>query len=157
MPTRHQMGNTVPLECHSCVIFIDRDALINWLSEQSGNWKHKIFSKCKATNFPDYWQGRDSANHNCCLCRYEIPVLLPGQPQSEDITQTSLEYRQARSLTHLLGSLFHCLTTLMVKNFFLISCLNLPWHSFCAIPVHPVIGYQGEETSTSLSTLLRKV
>jgi len=28
-----------------------------------------------------------------------------------------------------LGSLFQCLTTLSVKKFFLISNLNLPWHS----------------------------
>jgi len=42
-------------------------------------------------------------------------------------------------LTISLGSLFQCLTTLLVKKCFLMSSLNIPWHSFeqfpCVLPL----------------------
>ena len=56
------------------------------------------------------------------------------------------------------GSLFHCLTTLSVKKFFLISNLNLPWHNlrpfyFISLRPHPVTCHQWEETNLALSAI----
>lgn len=49
-----------------------------------------------------------------------------------------------------LRSLFQGLTTLTVKEFFLMSSLILPW--VCAVPTSPVTGDQGAEANTSLCT-----
>lgn len=48
-----------------------------------------------------------------------------------------------------MGSLFCCLTTLTMKNFFLITNMNFHW---CCFESFPLIGYQREEISTSLSS-----
>lgn len=52
---------------------------------------------------------------------------------TEGNIQVPLEYRQAWDINHLsmsLWSLFQCLTTLMVKKYFLMFHLNLLWHRF---------------------------
>lgn len=46
-----------------------------------------------------------------------------------------------------LGSLFQYLTTLLVRNFILMSNLNFPWHSFKPFAI---TGHQKEVISTSL-------
>jgi len=40
-----------------------------------------------------------------------------------------------------LGSLFQCLTTLLVKKFFLITNLNLPWHNLRPFPCPEFLSY----------------
>jgi len=60
---------------------------------------------------------------------------LPLDQVAQSPIQPGLEHSQGGASTAPLGNLFQCLTTLVVKNFFLISNLNLP--SFNLKPLTP--------------------
>ena len=62
------------------------------------------------------------------------------------------EHLQGWSLHHLSGSLFQCLTTLLVKKCFLISNLNPPLIQLKTISSCPFASYLGEETNTHPAT-----
>jgi len=63
------------------------------------------------------------------------PATRPGCSKPHPTwPQTSLTSREGESATSL-GILVQCLTTLTVKNFFLISDLNLPSFSFKLLPL----------------------
>jgi len=54
--------------------------------------------------------------------------------------------------TTALGSVLHCLTTLSMNNFFLMSSLNFSWCNFNDISSHPIFFYLGIKTNTHHST-----
>jgi len=81
------------------------------------------------------WVGRDLIDHL-------VPTPLPwaGTPSHQTRllkAPSSLALNTARegAATASLGNLCQCLTTLVVKNFFLISSLNLPSFSFKPLPL----------------------
>ena len=69
----------------------------------------------------------------------QLPCNEQGHPQLYEVLKapTSLTLNVSRdgSSTTSLGNLFYCFTTLMVKNFFLISSLNLPSFSLKPFPL----------------------
>lgn len=54
--------------------------------------------------------------------------------------------------TTLLSSLLQCWTNLSIKNFFLISNLNLSLHNFKAFSLVLLLYYLGEKTNPHLTT-----
>jgi len=81
--------------------------------------------------------------------------MLPGPPLnhvSKHHIYTSLNTSRDGDSTTSLGSLLQCLTTLLVKRFFVISSLNLSGGLLEAISSRPIIHCLGEETNTCLTT-----
>jgi len=71
------------------------------------------------------WVGRNFRGHLAQLpCSEQGHLPLDQVAQSP--LQPGLECFQGWASTTTLGNPFQCLTTLIVKNFFLISSLNLP-------------------------------
>jgi len=83
------------------------------------------------------------------LCHEQEHLLLDQVAESS--IQPGLEHFQGGASTASLGNLCQCLTTLMVKNFFLISSLNLP--SFSLEPFPLVLSLHSLVKSPSLSFL----
>ena len=79
------------------------------------------------------WMGplrSSSFNSTCCKQGH-----LPLDQVTQSPIQPGFECFQEGPSTASLGNQFQCLTTLSVKNFFLISCLNLPSSSLKTFPL----------------------
>lgn len=105
------------------------------------------------------------ADQLCIQSLHRIPKAAKAlQDQAQLLTQHQTTFPSATA-THFLstskngdstmslGSLFQCLITPPVKNLFLISGLNLPWHNlriFCLIV--SLVTWEKRSTPTSLPT-----
>lgn len=65
------------------------------------------------------------------------------------LSKQFLNYIRLGAMTTSLGSLFWCLATLSVKNFFLISNLTLPWCSFTSF-ITSILLLSAEKQSSAL-------
>ncbi|KAK4808149.1 hypothetical protein QYF61_000129 [Mycteria americana] len=83
------------------------------------------------------WVGRDLKDH-----RVPPPChgqgCLPLEQAAQSPIQPGLEHFQGWGIHNFSGNLFQCLTALIVKNFFLISNLNLTFFQFKAITPCPI-------------------
>jgi len=70
----------------------------------------------------------------CCRQGHQSPYLIPAQAAQGPI-QPGLEHLQGWGLHNLYGQLFQHLITLLVKNFPLISNLNLPSFNLKPFPI----------------------
>jgi len=69
-----------------------------------------------------------------------------------------IDLQQTCAMTTSLVSLFQCLTTLLVKNFFLISYLNFPWNIFTLFPCILSLDTREKRSAPpSLLPLMKKV
>lgn len=97
---------------------------------------------------------RQNQTHPSGCLKYYWMALL-------DYSRTNIKLKQCVYLSKLilnternrasiipLGSLFYCLTTIIVKKFFLMSSLNLLWGSSEPLP-HPATRYMEEKSTSS--------
>lgn len=76
-------------------------------------------------------------------------------PHLRAFSKDSLNYGRLKAVTTSLGSLFQCLTTLWVRNFFPTILPTLP-HTALSVSSSPVIGHR-EQRAASLMPLMRKL
>ncbi|KAK4829020.1 hypothetical protein QYF61_001795 [Mycteria americana] len=70
----------------------------------------------------------------------------------------SFQYLQGWGLNYFPGSLFQCLTTLLVNKLFLISNLNLPWRNLRPFPlILSLVTWKKRPTPTSLQPPFRQL
>jgi len=90
--------------------------------------------KIKNLNHSMVWVGRNFKDHLVPSPCHE-QGHLPLDQVAQSSIQPGLEHCQGGASTASLSNLCQCLITLIVKNFFLISSLNLPSFSFKPLPL----------------------
>ena len=84
------------------------------------------------------WVGRDLKDHQlqppCCRQDHQPPYLVLDQAAQGPI-QPGFEHLQGWGIHSLSGQLFQHLTTLIAKNFLLISNLNFPSFNLKPFPL----------------------
>jgi len=102
------------------------------------------------------WVGRDLKDHQpptpCCHRQHHHPPHLILDQAGQGSIQPGLEHLQGRGRHSLSGQLLQHLTTLIVKNFPLISKLNLPSFNLKPFPLILLLS----TLSQSLSLILVK-
>ena len=125
------------LICHSQIniwipLVSNRTCNLHWLVPRGFRWTNLVmFCWKQATQIHRILRELEGTSEAHLV---QLPCNAQGH-HSE--IQPHLECLQGRRINHIFGHLFHCLTALTVKYFFLISNLNLP--SLCLKPFPHVL------------------
>jgi len=113
---------------HLELVFLEMESVQLLLLE------HQTQSQWKSQNHRMTWVEKDHSDHLVSTPCY-VQGRQPADQAAQSHIQPGLECLQGWGILSLLGQPVQCVTTLWVKNFFLISNLNLPCFGLRLFPL----------------------